>query len=177
MDRQRRPADDLMARAARSDREAFGDLAELVGPAVYRFCLAHLHPARRDEADDARQETFLRAWRARKRFRPGGGATGWLLGIAMNVLRERRRRRPTRALGGLDPPSPARPETDERLGALAEAVEALPDRQREAVACRFFRGLSVAQTARAMGVAEGTVKAAVFQAIGNLRRLMKGKAE
>ena len=96
----------------------------------------------------------------------------WLLGIAMNVVRERRRKhRPGGSLQ--DTPAAAQREgLDERLGQLAEALEKLPARQREALICRFLQGMSVAETARAMGCAEGTVKATVFKAVANLRERM-----
>ncbi len=178
MNAPRSSADALMARAAAGEREAFAELADTVGRTVHRFCLAQLPPHRRDEADDARQECFLRAWKHRRRFRPGGDALAWLLGIAMNVIRERRRRH--RRVVPLEAAAPvavgAEPEGEslERLGA---ALEALPQRQREAIICRFLRGMSVARTAAAMGCAEGTVKANVFKGVANLRRMMRQRNE
>ena len=170
---ERSPADALMPRAASGDREAFARLAELAAPAVYRFCLANLPPPLRESAEDARQECLLRAWRGRRRFRPGGRALAWLLGIAMNVVRERRRKyRPAAWLGETPAAGRGQDGPDERLGQLAEALEQLPDRQREALICRFLQGMSVAETARAMGCAEGTVKATVFKAIARLRERM-----
>jgi RNA polymerase sigma-70 factor (ECF subfamily) len=171
MDPQRALAAALMARAAKGDRQAFGELVDLVGPMVHRFCLAHLPPGLRDSAGDAGQECLLRAFQGRRRFRPGGDAVAWLLGIAMNVVRERRRKfRPGPSLSGLDPPARPAEDVPEHLADLAGALERLPARQREAVVCRFLRSMSVAQTARAMGCAEGTVKATVFKAMANLRR-------
>ncbi|MDY7009269.1 MAG: RNA polymerase sigma factor [Planctomycetota bacterium] len=172
MDDRRILADSLMSRAAGGDRDAFGRLAEITGAAVYHFCLAHLPPRMRYSAADVRQECFLRAWRDRKRFRTGGNAVAWLMGIALNVVREHRRKfRPALPLDNFDPSGKNRNE-DERLEQLSAAVDALPARQREAVICRFFGGMSVAETAAAMGCAEGTVKAAVFKAVENLQRIM-----
>ena len=171
MDDQRRRANLLMAAARGGDRQAFGELAECLGPVVLRFCLAHLPPYLRDAADDAAQDCLLRAWTARERFLPDGDVLAWLLGIALNVVREKRRQRwPGVPLEKLDLPAPPPPERDERLDNLAEAVESLPERQREAVVCRFLRGMSVAETAEAMGCAEGTVKASVFKAMANLQK-------
>jgi len=166
-------ADALMARAAGGERDAFAQLAELAGPVLYRFCQAHLPPHMRGEAEDARQECLLRAWRRRKSFRKGGAAMTWLLGIAMNVVRERRRRRPMVSLEAADPPQAQAAGGDDRLELLAAAIEKLPPRQREAVTCRFLRGMSIAETAAVMGCAEGTVKAAVFKAIASLGRMMR----
>jgi len=59
------------------------------------------------------------------------------------------------------------------MAALVAAIESLPDRQREAVTLRFLQEMSVKDTAEAMGCAEGTVKAAVFAALGNLRKVLK----
>ena len=173
---ERRLADWLMAQAAQGDGEAFGRLAELVGPAIFRFCLAQLPPGMRDLAGDLRQECLLRAFQARSRFRRGAAVRPWLMGIAMNLVRERRRYRPHQPLDR-DPPAAARDRPASESEDLQRAVEALPDRQREAVVCRFLRGLSVAETAQAMGCAEGTVKATVFKAIATLRSQLSDEHE
>ena len=171
MDAERSAANAWMVRAAGGDRQAFGELAQWAGHALQRFCLSHLPPYQGDGAADAVQETLLRAWQSARKFRPAGDALAWLMGIALNVARERRRQRQAGPLGLIDPPAAQTPP-DERLDRLAAAVEALPERQREAVVCRFFRGLSVFQTAEVMGVAEGTVKAAVFKALANLEKTL-----
>jgi DNA-directed RNA polymerase specialized sigma24 family protein len=59
---------------------------------------------------------------------------------------------------------------------ILAGVRLLPGRQREALVCRFFLGLSEDETARAMGVSKGTVKSATSRAVSALRRmLMEGK--
>jgi RNA polymerase sigma-70 factor (ECF subfamily) len=60
------------------------------------------------------------------------------------------------------------PDTEE-LGQLMEAVGELPPRQREAIACRYLRRMTVRETAEVMGCAEGTVKSAVSAALERLR--------
>lgn len=168
----------LMDRASAGDEAAFGELALTVQDDLYRFALAHGLTAA--DAADAVQEVLLRAYRLRRRWRTGADAAAWLYGIAMNVVREllRKRRRPERT--GLDmtwvaaePPHDggAADAGDCRL--LAAMVADLPPRQREAVTCRYLRRMSVRQTAEAMGCAEGTVKAAVFAALGNLRQAVR----
>jgi RNA polymerase sigma factor (sigma-70 family) len=52
---------------------------------------------------------------------------------------------------------------------LMEAVAELPSRQREVIACRYLRRMTVRETAEAMGFAEGTVKSAVSAALDKLR--------
>ncbi|MCD6303833.1 MAG: hypothetical protein J7M21_02595, partial [Planctomycetes bacterium] len=48
----------------------------------------------------------------------------------------------------------------------------MPDRQRETIACRYLRQMSVRQTARVMGCAEGTIKAAALAGLKNLRKAL-----
>ena len=167
-------AGDLMDRASANEDGAFGCLAEAMQDGLYRFAVAQGLSG--PDAADAVQETLLRAFRGRGRWRRGGDAVGWLYGIAMNVVREFRRK--AKRYGRLAPigpdvlagPGPNDDETGVDLARLGRAMTALPDRQREAVACRFLRRLSVRETAAAMGCAEGTVKAAVHAALENLRK-------
>ena len=63
--------------------------------------------------------------------------------------------------------------TADQLQQLMEAVAELPPRQREAVACRYLRRMSIRETAVVMGCAEGTVKSAVAAALERLRRLLE----
>ena len=96
-----------MDQAASGDDAAFGHLADAVQDDLYRFALAH--GLRRDDAADAVQETLLRAYRMRSRWRPGGEAMTWLWGICMNVVREARRQAAQRSGAGTGPGKPCVP--------------------------------------------------------------------
>ncbi len=182
MVRDRSELDGLMDLTSSGDDGAFGSLAGKVQDRLFRFALAH--GLRHGDAADVVQETLLRAYQGRARWKIGGRVTAWLYGIAMNVVRERRRR-----LARRESPVPApdglvavcddeaeRPdekiEKAEDLHRLARSVAQLPERQREAVSCRYLLRMSVRQTAEMMGCAEGTVKAAVHAALANLRDFM-----
>ena len=176
MPRRNAPVNELMRAASTGDDDAFGILATKVQDDLFRFALAQ--GLRHADAAEACQETLLRAYRLRSSWRPDGNVKGWLLGIAMNVLRELWRRAGRTAALGLDPamltgasPGSAADDAD-RLGRLAEALAKLPDRQREAVSCRYLRRMGVRDTAAAMGCAEGTIKATVAAALANLREAM-----
>lgn len=155
---------------------AFERLARAVQDDLYRFALAH--GLARDDAAEATQETLLRAYRLRRKWRAGTDAMTWLYGIAMNVVREfgRRNRRGRASPIDLEAlcvaPGGGPADDDDGLPALATAIEQLPARQREAVVCRYLRRMSVRETAGAMGCAEGTVKAAVAAALATLRETM-----
>jgi RNA polymerase sigma-70 factor (ECF subfamily) len=175
MEDHRAQCTELMDRASAGDAAAFGQLAKGMQDGLFRFAIAHGLP--RADAAEAVQETLLRAYDNRRRWKTGSNASAWLYGIAMNVVRElwRKRRRAAPVDVDLDllagREAPRGPEADELAG-LTAALAQLPARQLEAVACRYLRQMSVRETAAVMGCAEGTVKAAVFAALANLRKAM-----
>lgn len=166
-----------MDQAATGNIDAFGKLALAVQDDMLRLALAC--GLCRADAAEATQEALLRAYRNRKNWQTGRNAVAWLCGITMNVVREMRRkirRQPTTAMdlaAMVADHAGNGPDRSMDLALLTSSLGRLPDRQREAVACRFLRGLSIADTAEAMGCAEGTVKAAAFAALANLRKMMK----
>ena len=161
---------------------------------LFRFGLAH--GLRHADAAEATQETFLRAYRQKSSWRPGSDAMGWMYGIAMNVVREFRRRNSRRApeieeLDAMASTDCQRPDgrragndgADAQLDKVLrkelveQALTALPPRQQEAVSCRYLLEMSLSETSAIMGCAEGTVKAAVFAALENLRKILKQPLE
>jgi RNA polymerase sigma-70 factor (ECF subfamily) len=167
------------------DDAAFGALASAVQDELFRLCLAN--GLSRDDAIEATQETFLRAYRGRKSWEPDSSAMSWICGIAINVVRERHRqeRRHRKecaawiegwgeALNNLAGDTARDHEVGgpEQLQQLLAAVADLPSRQREAIACRYLRRMSVRDTAAAMECAEGTVKSAVSAALQTLRAML-----
>jgi RNA polymerase sigma-70 factor (ECF subfamily) len=168
--------------ARKGDRSALATLLRELQDPWYRFSLSLLGDA--DRAREATQETGLRFLRTIAAFRGDSQLQTWTLGIALNVVREMRRKgRPIPiegqehlAAGGAMRRSAAAVSPEEAAG-LAEdrrrlhtVLAELPERQREAVVLRFFEDLSVQETARAMKCAEGTVKATVHQALRSMKQ-------
>ncbi|MGB2821331.1 MAG: RNA polymerase sigma factor [Phycisphaerae bacterium] len=169
---------ELMDRASSGDNGAFGELALAVRDELFRLALA-LGLAYEDAAEAA-QEALLRAYAGRARWKSGSDAMAWLCGITMNVVREQRRKERRKATwldgqrGELAAAGPEEQGLDgDEVRRLAEALNELPARQREAVACRYLRRRSIRQTAEAMGCAEGTVKSAVFAGLKRLRTILE----
>lgn len=151
------------------ERSEFSDLMSPHLPAM-----AHLAArlARGESRDDIVQEALSRAWRKRRLFDPARGTLrAWLLAITAGEARRavRRPHIPIRV-------EPAQPPAaiEDRLDLVA-AIEQLPSRQRLAVDCFYFAGLSVAETAAVMGCAEGTVKSSLSDARARLRTLLENK--
>ncbi len=173
---------DAVQRAARGDRAAQATLLRELQDSWFRLCLGMLG-GDPEQARDATQETGLRFLQLLPRFRGESHVRTWSLGIAINVVREMRRRRSTGApldeeqLAATQRVAPEPPEHAERAeeqGRLREVLRDLPERQREALLLRFFEDLSVEETATAMKCAEGTVKATVHQALRALRQRLSG---
>ncbi len=133
--------------------------------------VARLAPAA--DRDDVVQEVLIRAWTKRHQFDPARGtAAAWLLAIAADqAAKARRRARPHAPLdedyGGTDDASAGRQVDIER------AVARLSRRQRLAVECFYFVGLSVAETAAVMKCTPGTVKSTLADARLKLRTILE----
>ncbi len=134
------------------------------------------------EAEDAAQEAFVKAYRSIRRFRPGAPFRPWLMTIVANEARNRRKaagRRASLALRAADEmvrEDPISPEAsvvaEERRSELIRKLEGLREEDRVVISCRYFLGLSEAETAAALGCAKGTVKSRTSRALGRLRERM-----
>lgn len=155
-------ADDaaLVARAIAGEREAFSALVGRHHATVFRVCARILGD--REDAADATQETFLRAFRKLDTFRGQSAFRTWLLRVAVNVsLNARAGRRPTMPLDD----ERAAPGAGEGTLAQAEAaaqvhhaLHHLPANHRAAIVLRDLEGLSYAEVAAALAVPEGTAR-------------------
>jgi RNA polymerase sigma factor (sigma-70 family) len=141
-------------------------------PAMARLA-ARLAPGA--DRDDVVQDALVRAWTKGHQYDPGRGApSAWLLAItADRARRASRRPRPAAVPLGPEhaPPAP-QPDGDRALD-LARALDRLTGRQRLAVDCFYYAGLTVAETAAVMGCAEGTVKSTLSDARARLRPLLE----
>ncbi len=173
---------ELVERAKRGDQDAYGDLVHAYQGIAFRT--AYLLTGNAADAEDAAQDAFVKAFYALGRFRPGAELRPWLLRIVANEARNRRRtagRRTNLALraaadplsGGAAPSPEANLLAGEEQSALLAAVNALPEDQRDVVACRFFLDLSEAETADTLGIRKGTVKSRLSRGLDHLRAAME----
>ena len=164
--------------AKRGQKSAQAVLLKALQDVWFRFCLSQLR-GDRELAADATQETALRFLKQLASFRGESQLQTWSLSIALNVVREMRRKRQFDALDSAQEPVAATPrvsrltELGEEKALLMEHLAHLPERQREAITLRFFEELSVEETAAAMKCATGTVKATVHQALRSLKEKLK----
>jgi RNA polymerase sigma-70 factor, ECF subfamily len=160
---------ELWQRARGGDAAALGELYLRHAPAIHRFCLWRI--AAKQLAEDVTASVFLEAWRRRRRQElTTESAAPLLLGLATQILRGywRRQRRHARALQRISEADPSPWEEDEvaaRVHAMlaireaGAAVRSLAPREREVIALMVWGGLSCAETAVALGIPVGTVRA------------------
>jgi len=175
---------ELVEAARRGDRNAAEALLEGHELLVFRTC-RRLLPAGED-VEAAVQETLLRALKNLGRFTGEGSFAAWVVAIAVNLCRDRLRRRrlvpflplEVRDENGGDPLAgvPSSEPSPERVAMAREAVQRLrtevsllPTRQREVFALRFFVGLDLEGIATALRVDVGTVKTHLHRAVQRVR--------
>ena len=157
----------LLAAAQDGDVDAFEALVRRHQTAVYRVALRML--GSRADAQDATQDTFVRAWRALPRFRRHSAVSTWFYRIvtrrSLDLIAARR---PTEHIDDLEFASatdPARTtEQQERLRAVTQAIAALPGEQRAALVLREFEGLSYQEVAEVLGTSLPAVKGRIHRA-------------
>jgi RNA polymerase sigma factor (sigma-70 family) len=175
-----RPLDEseLVLRAKRGDEEAYEELVRMHQGIAFRT--AYVFTGVAEDAQEAAQDAFVKAFRALGRFRAGAPFRPWLLKIVANEARNRRRSAGRRealvvkaaASAGAEDAAPS-PEaallSAERRDELMAALNRLRSEDREVIACRYFLDLSEEDTAAALGWKRGTVKSRLSRALERLR--------
>jgi RNA polymerase sigma-70 factor (ECF subfamily) len=176
------PGWEALRRVAAGDAEAFASLVDSHQERLLRLCERLLGDA--EEARDAAQEVFLKAYRKAGEARPQGQVYTWLYRIAVNHCLNRLRRRKLvrflrwespeeREVPAFDPPDEAAGpaaslEARRRWRATRRALARLPENQRSVVVLVRFEGLSYKQTAEVLGITEGAVESRLVRAMRRL---------
>lgn len=172
-----------MLRLARGERDALGPLMERHQRRLFRIAISYLRDV--DEAMDAVQETFVKAYQAAARWDPVSEVGPWLSRIAVNhsidCYRRRRRRRQSEApmpeqttehdaRWKAGDPSPESEAAGREVGhRIAAALQALPERQRAIFVLRHYDERSLPEIADTLGMSLGTVKSSLHRALARLR--------
>jgi len=149
--------------------EPFESVVEQHGATVLRVCRAVVGP---DAAEDAWSETFLSALRAYPSLPPGSDVRAWLVTIAHRRAVDQARSRARRPTPREDVPEAADrgPVPGGWEDDLWEALRALPDKQRLAVAYHHLAGLPHAEVAEILGGSPAAARKAASDGIATLRR-------
>ncbi len=166
----------LVEDARAGDPRAFGRLFDHYHGSVYRYIVSRVH--RPSDAEDLTQIVFVKVLEALPRYESRGiPFGGWLFRLARNaVIDHVRTHRDHAELDVVAYRSGGEAGPDEivavrqALDEVAIALDALTDEQRDAIALRFFAGLTAREAAEVMGKQEGTVRGLQFRAIAAMRR-------
>lgn len=176
------PGWEALSKVAAGDADAFAELVESHQERLLRLCERLLGDA--EEARDAAQDVFLKAYRKAAEVRPQGQVYTWLYRIAVNhCLNKLRRRKLVRFLRldspaeegspAFDPPDRAADpaatlEARRRWQATREAIGKLPENQRAVLVLVRFEGLSYKQAAEVLEITEGAVESRLVRAMRRL---------
>ena len=170
----------LVAQTLAGQTEAFGTLVERYDRAVYNLSLRTLREP--EEAKDATQEAFFKAFRSLRTFRPEAKFSTWILSIAYHACCDRLARRkrytgdelPDRADPSPGPEAVALREDETRR--LRAAIDDLPEKYRVVVTLYHLQGRQYEEISKVLDLPMGTVKTHLFRAKELLRRRL-GMAE
>jgi RNA polymerase sigma-70 factor (ECF subfamily) len=181
---------DVMLRVKAGDESAFTHLVQKYRRPMINFMYRMSHNAA--AAEDLAQEVFLRVYRSREGYEASAKFTTWLYRIATNLAvnhaRDTRHERPE-AMVSLDEPDEESGTTmdvadssltaeqailrRERMQAIREKVQALPERQRLAVTMHKYQQMDYRQIAEVLKLSESATKSLLFRAYETLREQLK----
>ena len=175
---------ELISRAAGGDASAFQALVERHRSMVYR--VAYQFAGNHHDAEDIAQDVFIKVYRSLDRFRQDAQLSSWLYRIVMNACIDHRRRQSPAGAAPFgdeaeqrmlntaeDAPGPEASAYACELGQVLESeINRLPPGQRIVFVMRHHQGLKLCEIARALGLAEGTVKRQLHAAVHRLRRTL-----
>jgi RNA polymerase sigma-70 factor (ECF subfamily) len=181
---------EVMLRVKAGDDSAFDYLVQKYRRQIISFMYRMAHNTA--AAEDLAQEVFLRVYRSRASYEPSAKFTTWLYRIATNLgvnyARDTRHERPENTMNLDEPDSETGTTPDladrtpnaeeeilrrERLAAIRQKVEALPERQKMAVLMHKYQQMDYRQIADVLKLSESATKSLLFRAYETLRTQLK----
>lgn len=181
---------EMMLRVKAGDDAAFDYLVQKYRRPIIGFMYRMAHNA--TVAEDLAQEVFLRVYRSRASYEPSAKFSTWLYRIATNLgvnfARDTRHERPENVMNLDEPDTETGQAPDlrdkapnveeeilrrERLTAIRQKVEALPERQRMAVLMHKYQQMDYRQIAEVLKLSESATKSLLFRAYETLRQELR----
>ena len=145
------------------------------GDEIKRFCTLQLKDP--FQAEDAAQDTFIKAWKALDTFRNESSQKTWLIRIAVNTCRDYQRtgwfRHMDRRITPENLPEKAQ-EVHFPDGEVSVAISSLPAKLRMVILLRYYEGFTVQETAETAGVSVATAKRQIRKANQHLKKKLEG---
>jgi RNA polymerase sigma-70 factor (ECF subfamily) len=163
------------------DKEAFHTLVEQYRSVL--FGTAYLMTRDRGLAEDAVQRALMKMWGNIHSLRRRSSLKAWLVRIVVNEVNQQRRKKRVPMMPLEEAPEMAGDPDEaesvvvrhEEQQSLRQALEMLPQEQREAVVLRYFSELTVPEIAAVMGQREGTIKSRLSRALDRLGEILRNE--
>ena len=156
------------------ENEAFERLVNQHQAALLKYCYLYLRD--QEQARDAVQETFFKAYRGFRSFRGGSSEKTWLMKIALRTCHDIRKsawfRHVDRRVTPDDLPPASVPFTAEEESLIVQVMQ-LPPKFREAILLYYYQGMNVNEIAETLGIAHSTVSERLAQARKKLRTALE----
>ncbi len=177
----------LLQRCRQGDQQAWEELVEATHREVYTLCLRILKDP--DDAAEATQDAYLKAWRGLKGFRGESMFTTWLYRVATNAAiskhrsRSRRRRHETGAqdevLTQVAHPASTEGEAGARIGMedLEKVLAALPDHYRLPLVMKDVYGMDIEEIAKSLKISDTATKVRLHRGRKKLRDMLLPRSE
>ncbi|MFC1889564.1 RNA polymerase sigma factor [Thermodesulfobacteriota bacterium] len=173
---------ELLERLKEGEREAFDELFKRHQKSIYFLALRYL--GNQEDAMEITQQAFVRAFNAVHRFEGRSSFKTWLYRITVNLCKNHLSRRPNAQEIPLEEienrlatdPDPG-PDPDERRQRVKEALEGLPERQRQVVLLRVYEELPFKEIARVLGCSAGSAKVSYHHAVKGLKEILNNGEE
>lgn len=173
---------ELIERCKQGDEQAWKEMVELTHRDVYTLCLRILRDP--DDAAEATQDAYLKAWRALGSFRGEAMFTTWMYRVAANAAISKQRGRKRKRIHEVDADEqmmsqlPSTASTEALAGArieleaIEEALKLLPDHYRAALVLRDVYGMSMEEVAKKLKITETAAKVRVHRGRKKLKEML-----
>jgi RNA polymerase sigma-70 factor (ECF subfamily) len=170
----------LIGRIKKGDQSAFEELVRKYQDRIYNLCRYMLQDPQ--NAEDASQDAFLKAYRALKGFRPNSSFYTWIYRIAVTTCLDYRRKSRWEVFRREPLPEdlPSNEHSPHQLyesweiaDSIQQALQKLPEKLRAVIVLREIEGCSYEEIAEVLQLSVGTVKSRIWRARDQLRHLLK----
>jgi RNA polymerase sigma-70 factor, ECF subfamily len=172
----------LIIRFKDGDLSAFEEFVRKNEDRIYNLCRYMLHDTQ--DAQDAAQDTFIKAYKVLKDFHPEASLSTWLYRIAVNTCLDRQKKSRHDPLEGevlseellsFEPSPEDRYQSKKTTEAIQIALQRLPEKLKSAIVLREIEELTYEEIALVLDTSVGTVKSRISRAREELRVLFHGK--
>lgn len=168
----------LVYRAQKGEKEAFGQIYKIYSRKIYRYC--YVNSGDKEQAWDLVQETFLKAWKSMSNFslEAGGTIQAYLFRIARNLMIDLSRKKKEYPLDEaleIEGHEDFEEDLDRKdlESQLKNALSRLDETDRQIVVLRYFEELPPPEAAKILGMNEGAFRVRTHRALKKLKELLK----